>query len=459
MIREVARQLFESLLRLRVAALGGRGVGVDQQRVSAPRRVTGRHLLQQQMRRPRELTQVARAVVAELEQAQRRLDQLLVLGPREHDVAALVFLGRVAIEHQLEVGCGRQGLVLIHQAHAGEVRRRRRLGLERIAGHHRLIAAGRIGAPAHGVERARHAVLSARRDLVLEVLREHAVELDDRLGRLALGHQGFAHQELGARRHIAARVALGHAAQHPERGVGPAREEHGSRGAQLGFGFDRGVAHLGTHTRELLGGAAIVAGLEKRVRLGEQGVIAKRRVGVALADFLEGGGRLEQRSLGFQAHRLEIESRRAHRLRPEQRERVVDLSRGVRHHGLGENQALVFLHPGVGRSQTRDQLLSRRDLTPSHRVPDLCETRRRHQRTRREALLPLDPGARRLRIAALGLECFDRRERRVVGKAALAVFHRFAERLCGFPVVAELVLDLAGEEAGRGALIGVHIAT
>ena len=79
-VREVADQGFERGPRVRVARHRSGCVGVDQDRIGPPRRVAGRHVLQQQMRSAGELAEVAGAVVRKLEQAERGLDQLLVLG-------------------------------------------------------------------------------------------------------------------------------------------------------------------------------------------------------------------------------------------------------------------------------------------------------------------------------------------------------------------------------------------
>ena len=83
MAREITREPLERGLGLAVAPLGCGGVGVDQERPRAPRRAAGRHALEQEMRRARELADVARLVVAVLEQAERRVHQLSQLRRRE----------------------------------------------------------------------------------------------------------------------------------------------------------------------------------------------------------------------------------------------------------------------------------------------------------------------------------------------------------------------------------------
>ena len=346
MIGEVAHERFESLLRFGIPCLRGRGVGVDQQRVRAPRRVARRHLLEQEMRRARELAEVARTVIAELEQTERRFDQLLVLGLGEHDAAAVVLLG-ITVQHDLEIRRGGERLVLIHQPHARQIRGRGSFGLERIAGHHRLVAAGRVRAASHRIERAGHTVLRARRHLVLEVLRQHAIELDDRLLRLALRNQRLTHQELRAGGHVTALLALGHAAQQRDRRVRASGQEHGARRTQLGLGAHLGILDASRHAAELLGRALVVTRFEERVRLGEQRVIPQRGIGIPLPRFLEGGRRLEQRALRFQTQRIQIGRDRTGRLGAQRGERVVRMARQIRHRSARERPARILVEPGV----------------------------------------------------------------------------------------------------------------
>jgi len=66
--REITREALERGLSLRVAPLGGGGVGVDQERPRAPRRAARRQALEHEMRRARELADVSGLVVAVLEQ-------------------------------------------------------------------------------------------------------------------------------------------------------------------------------------------------------------------------------------------------------------------------------------------------------------------------------------------------------------------------------------------------------
>ena len=68
-------------------------------------------------------------------------------------------------------------------------------------------------------------------------------------------------------------------------------EIHARRTAKLGFGANTGALGKLDHPGELLGRALISAGLEKNIGLGQHGVVAERRVGIALDNGLVLGGR------------------------------------------------------------------------------------------------------------------------------------------------------------------------
>ena len=294
---------------------------------------------------------------------------------------------------------------------------------------------------------------------MLEVLREDAIELDDGLGRLALGHQRLAHQELRAGRDVGARVRLQDRAQRGQRGIDRARQVHGARGAQLGLGLDAGIGHLGGDAREFLRGALEVPRGQERVRLPEQGVVAQRRIGVALRHLLERGRRLEARALRVEAQRLQIRGGRAVRLRSQQRQRVGRLPGQVGDGGARQHQARIPLHPRSACARGRQQLARRGNVAATHRVPGLPEPRGRDQRTLRETPLPLRPFPRGVGVAARGFERLDGGQGRVVGERSLAVAYRFVERLRGLGVVSELVVEGSGEESGRITVVGIHATT
>ena len=131
---EITREPLERGLGLRVAALGGGRVGVDQKGPRAPRRSARRHALEHEMRRARELPDVARLVVGVLEKAERRVHQLPQLRRREGERrGGGVASRRVPVEHDLEIGRRSHGTVLREETYTREIRGRRSFGLERIA--------------------------------------------------------------------------------------------------------------------------------------------------------------------------------------------------------------------------------------------------------------------------------------------------------------------------------------
>ena len=80
MIGKLASQALERRLGLGVAAERRLGVGVDQERVGPPGRAAGGHLLEQEVRRPGELTRVPGEMIGVLEHAQGRFHELPMLG-------------------------------------------------------------------------------------------------------------------------------------------------------------------------------------------------------------------------------------------------------------------------------------------------------------------------------------------------------------------------------------------
>ncbi len=457
MIRELARQLLEGVLGLGVARLRGRGVGVDEQRIGAPGRGALGHLLQHQVRGARELPQVTRAVVAQLEQAQRGLDQLLMLRRGEHPVPHLVLAGRVAVEHDLEVRRRRQRLALLHQTHAGQIGGGGGLGLERVTGDHRLVAPGRVGPATEAVEAARDPVLRTRRHLVLEVARQDLVVFDDRLGGLALAHQRLPHQELGTGRHVAAGTSLDDAMQQGERRVRVAGEEHRPGRTQLGLGHDSDIGGPCGDTRKLRGRATVVARGQEGIGLTQHGGVLQRRIRVPFRHLLVGRGGFEQLALRLQAQGLEVDRRRLVRLRAEGHERLRGLAREIGRHRVREHERCVLADPRVGRRDGGELFACRGDLAASQRVPCLLEPGHRQERALREALLPLQPLTRRIRVRPRSLERLDGGESGVVRERALAIGGR-AEVFVRRRELAEVVVDPAREESGGGALIGIQTA-
>ena len=96
------------------------------------------------------------------------------------------------------------------------------------------------------------------------------------------------------------------------------------------------------------------------------------------------------------------------------------------------------------------------ELATAQRVEGLGEQRLAAQRALGPALLPLGPLARRLVVAAGGLERLDRGEGGV-GRERVAVL-RAPELLDGTRRIAALEPDLAGEEARRGAIVAREAA-
>ena len=453
LVRVLAREPLERGLGLGVARLGRGGVGVDQHRPCPPRRAAGGQLLEQQVGRTRELPQVAGLVPGELEHAQRGLGELAMLGCREGDQPGAVATRGVAIEHQLKVGRGDDRPVLAHQAHARQIGRRRRLGLERIARDHRLVGPGRIGATPHAVEAARDLVLGARCDLVLEVARQYTVELDDGLGVVTLGRQRLAHQELGARRDVAAGALLGDAAQERERGVHGPTQEQRPGGAQLGLGLHGRIGDAGGDTGEILGGAAGIPGGEERVGLGEQRVVAQRGIRPALRRLLEQGGRLETGAQGVLAQRRQV-GVRGTRAGPQHGQRLRGALGEVERQRAGHAHPRIVHHPAGVQGQPRQRRPGLANLAAAQRVAGLGQARLGQQWAVRKTLLPAHPGSGGTVVIARRLLGLDRGELRVGGeRAAGREVGRAAPRRGGPAVVSGLEAQRTVEGAcGRPAV-------
>ncbi len=454
MVAELGRDPLERDLRVVELPLRRERVRVEEERPCAPRGATRGHALKQQVRRARELAQIARAVPRHLEHAEGGLHHLGVPGCREDDGAGAVAAGGVAIEHDLEVGrCGARA-ILLEESHARQVGGRGRLGLERVAGHDRLVAAGGVGMAAHGVERACHAVLGAGRDRVLEVAREHLVELDDRLRVVALVGERLPDQELRPGCDVGSGPPRDDTAQENECRIRRAREQHRTRGPQFRFCANAIVLGARRDAGELFRGALVLVCGEERVRLGEARGIAQRRIGPAVGHVLEPGRGLQERALLAQGQRAHVRRRRLLRM-------VADRGDGVRRPVLEQRRerarepgARIAREPWRACLEQVERAAGRGGVAAPERVPRERELGAGNERARGEALLPARPLLRGLGVVAGRLHRLDGRERGVAGEGSgrpgsLGVPERIGRRA----EVAQVATDRAEQEFRRGATV------
>ncbi len=225
------------------------------------------------MRSTGQLPEVSSPVIGELEQAQRSLDQLLILGRSEDQRPVPGGGWGIAIDDELEVGSGYQRAIELEQADAGEIGRSRSFRGQGIAGHHRLIRARRLGFPAQTGQAACHPVLRAGCNGVVEVRGENAVEIEDGGIVLTTAVLDLSDQELRPRADVCALVVPPDASEEGDGGIRSPGQEHRRRRTERGLAANLLFTGAFGHASELLGRALVVPAGEEHVGLGQSGRI------------------------------------------------------------------------------------------------------------------------------------------------------------------------------------------